>query len=56
MATKTIKLIKPWRMHSKGAVFTTDAPVAALLIQSGRAVEEKPAEVKPVEQKAGKKK
>lgn len=41
-ATKTIKLIKPWHLHPAGQVLTVDAPVADLLIESGRAEEIKP--------------
>ncbi len=37
MATKTIKLIKPYSLHSKGAVLSIDEGLAHALISSGRA-------------------
>jgi hypothetical protein len=43
---KNIKLIKPWGMHLKGASLTLDAPIADLLVQSGRAEAVQSSEVK----------
>lgn len=37
MASQTIRLIKPYSLHGKGAVLTLDPGVAGELIRSGRA-------------------
>jgi hypothetical protein len=47
MATKRIKLLKPWMMTPAGAEVEFQTSVADLLIQRGRAVEVKPPEPKP---------
>ncbi len=51
MATKTVRLTKPWQFHLKGALLTLEPNIADLMIQSGRAeLVEPKAEVK-IEQK-----
>jgi hypothetical protein len=37
MATKRIKLIKPWQVHPAGAEVDFPVPIADLLIERGRA-------------------
>lgn len=47
-----VRLIKPYSLHSKGAVLTLDAGVADALIRSGRAeavTDEPPKDEKPEE-------
>lgn len=51
MASKTVRMIKPWGLHPVGEEFTTDESVADLLIQNGRAEEVKP---EPAKGKKGK--
>jgi len=56
MATKKIKLIKPYGLLATGVTISPDVPVADLLIQSGRAVavETEPVEIKEERKVIGK--
>lgn len=55
MAQKTVRLLKPWSLHVRGATLTVDAPVADLLVQSGRAIavepQAEPTKAQPVTRK-----
>jgi hypothetical protein len=48
VATKRIKLLKPWMMSPAGAEVEFQTSVADLLIQRGRAVEVRPTAPVPV--------
>jgi hypothetical protein len=51
MASKKLKLIKPWGLNPKGAIIEPPESVASLLIQSGRAEAVEEPEPVPPKQK-----